>query len=310
MTNGWDVVPAELLQATIWCGVNFSPKSDGGLAKFPTDMKTGGAAKSNDPSTWCDFQTALGAWERGIADGLMLRLPEGVGMIDLDRIQDITANREVRSLVRQCGSYAEFSPSGRGLHILFRSDQTIPTAYKELFDSGLIEIYTERFCSITGDVHPDSRPELRDLTGFLKHQFPKMFERERAVFFEAAPGLSLLNDDAVMRHASAARNGEKFAALHSGVWREINPVWTHSEADLAYVCNLVFWCGGDVNQIDRLFRQSALYRPKWDKPSYKGSTIKRALELVRERYDPARKNESDFERICRIIRVVPKTTVN
>jgi primase-polymerase (primpol)-like protein len=176
-----------------------------------------------------------------------------------------------------------------------------------LFDSGVIEVYTARFCTITGDVHPDSRPELRDLTEFLKRRFPKMFERERAVLIEAAPGLSLLGDDAVMRHGFAAKNGEKFAALHAGVWRDLNPVWTHSEADLAYVCNLVFWSGGNVNQIDRLFRQSGLYRPKWDKTSYRRSTINRALKLVAERYDPARKNESDFERICRKIRSAPGT---
>jgi putative DNA primase/helicase len=305
--NDWDVLPAELLQATIWCGVNFYRKSDGGLQKFPIDLKTGEAAKSNDPTTWCDFETALAVWEPGIAHGLMVCLPKGVGMIDFDRIKDISANREVRSVVRHCGSYAEFSPSGHGLHILFRSSEPIPTAYKELFDSGVIEVYTERFCTITGDVHPDSRSELRESTGFLKRQFPKMFERERAVFIEGAPGLSHLGDDAVMRHGFAAKNGEKFATLHAGVWRDLNPVWTHSEADLAYVCNLVFWCSGDVNQIDRLFRQSGLYRPKWDKTSYRRSTINRALKLVAERYDPARKNESDFERICRKIRGASRT---
>ena len=110
--NDWDVIPAELLQATIWCGVNFSRKSEGGLQKFPIDLKTGEAAKSNDPSTWCDFEAALAAWERGVADGLMVCLPKGIGMVDFDRIKDIAANREVRSFVRQCGSYAEYSRQG------------------------------------------------------------------------------------------------------------------------------------------------------------------------------------------------------
>jgi len=297
--SDWDVIPAELLQATIWCGVNFSPRSAGRLEKFPIDMKTGGAAKSNDPTTWCEFETAVDAWERGVADGLMLRLPEGVGLIDFDRIKNIRDNREVRSFVRQCACYAEFSPSGNGLHILFRSDTPKPTTYKELFDSGVIEIYTERFCTITGDVHPDYKPELRDLTGFLKSQFPKMFERERDLLIQAAPGFSLLEDDAVMRHAVAAKNGEKFADLHAGTWQQVNPTWTHSEADLAYVCNLVFWCSGEVSQIDRLFRQSALYRPKWEKTSYRTSTISRALKFVQERYDPSKKNNTGFEDIYR-----------
>ena len=305
MSDEWDdVFPAELLRARNWCGAKLSRRHDGGLEKFPIDMKTGDAAKSNDPSTWCDFDTALKAWRDNVADCLMIRLPEGVGMIDFDRIKDIKTNREVRSYVRQCASYAEYSLS-EWLHILFRVSAPIPTTYKELFDSGVIEIYTERFCAVTGDVHPDSRPELRDLTGFLKRQFPKLFEAQVALFDEVATGgFSLLADDAVMRHALAAENADKFRALNSGVWRDLNPAWTHSEADLAYVCHLVFWCNGDAGLIDRLFTQSGLYRRKWDKTCYRRSTIHRALKLVHERYDPASKKDTDFERIYRRIRKV------
>ena len=38
----------------------------------------------------------------------------------------------------------------------------------------------------------------------------------------------------------------------------------HSRADLALCGLLAFWTGGDAVRIDRLFRNSALMREKWD----------------------------------------------
>ena len=39
---------------------------------------------------------------------------------------------------------------------------------------------------------------------------------------------------------------------------------SQSEADLA-LCNLLaYWTGSDRERVDRLFRQSGLWRPKWD----------------------------------------------
>jgi len=39
----------------------------------------------------------------------------------------------------------------------------------------------------------------------------------------------------------------------------------HSRADLALCGMLAFWCGGDPERIDRLFRRSDLMREKWDR---------------------------------------------
>ena len=39
---------------------------------------------------------------------------------------------------------------------------------------------------------------------------------------------------------------------------------SQSEADLSLCCKLAFWSGKDKQQMDRLFRKSALFRDKWD----------------------------------------------
>ena len=51
----------------------------------------------------------------------------------------------------------------------------------------------------------------------------------------------------------------------------------HSSADLALVCHLAWWTNYDAARIDRMFRQSKLYRPKWERRDYRERTIRKAL---------------------------------
>ena len=55
----------------------------------------------------------------------------------------------------------------------------------------------------------------------------------------------------------------------------------HSRADQALCCHLAFWTNYDAERIDRLFRQSALMRPKWDSASYRRATLSKALHHER-----------------------------
>lgn len=73
---------------------------------------------------------------------------------------------------------------------------------------------------------------------------------------------SELADETLVQKASDAANGAWFTKLYSGDWEDLYP--SQSEADLALVGSLAFWSGGDEEQIDRLFRNSGLYRDKWD----------------------------------------------
>ena len=75
-------------------------------------------------------------------------------------------------------------------------------------------------------------------------------------------------DRAVLQKARAAKNGAKFQRLWSGDW---NGYKSQSEAEYALCYMLAYWTNNDRWQIDRLFRQSQLYRPKWDTP-FNGTT--------------------------------------
>jgi len=99
-----------------------------------------------------------------------------------------------------------------------------------------------------------------------------------------------LDDGDIVKRATGSKNGSKFSRLfYEGDIGEYDG--DESRADLALCDMLAFW-SGDGSQVDRLFRRSALWRPKWDEKrgahTYGQLTIGRALEAVTEVYQPGR----------------------
>jgi primase-polymerase (primpol)-like protein len=76
-----------------------------------------------------------------------------------------------------------------------------------------------------------------------------------------------------------AVNGEKFSRLWAGDTSEYATLGNEgrSEADLALCSLLAFWCGPDEGRIDNLFRQSGLYRQKWERADYRALTLAVAM---------------------------------
>ncbi len=90
-------------------------------------------------------------------------------------------------------------------------------------------------------------------------------------------------DEEVIELARGAKNAAKFEALMLG---DTSGYPSHSEADQALISLLAFYTQ-DSEQLDRLYRQSGLCRPKWlDRVDYRNRTIKRALSNLTETYTP------------------------
>ena len=147
-------VPAELKSLRQWHVWNYS--SEG--VKIPLQL-SGQAAKSNDSSTWTDFENAAGACV--YYQGLAFELHDGPYTgIDLDNCLDEDGNlREwaVPIVARLDGvAYGEISPSGTGIKFLTRARK--PDGAKCLHkigeDKQQIECYDHaRFWTITGDCY-------------------------------------------------------------------------------------------------------------------------------------------------------------
>jgi putative DNA primase/helicase len=125
-------------------------------------------------------------------------------------------------------------------------------------------------------------------------------KRPKPVTSGTVEACSYLTDEQVIRHASKSESGEKFKALMQGRWEE--GYNSQSDADMALVAILAFWCGNVEEQIDRIFRTSGLMRDKWDRrtgdATYGQITIRNVVATNSTIYLPVRdvaSAEDEFE---------------
>jgi hypothetical protein len=186
--------------------------------------------------------------------------------IDLDKCRDPeTASVEpwAQSIVDFLDSYTEISPSGRGLHIIVMG--TLPETGRR---KDRVEMYSSaRYFTMTGNRLPGTSETIEVRQEELQAQYDALLKPigtmtppgsdDRLFFFEC--------DDELVQHALRAKNGDKFRRLWQGKW---DGYPSQNEADEALCCILCFWTSGDRVRVDRLFRRSGLYRPKWDEKHY------------------------------------------
>jgi hypothetical protein len=96
-------------------------------------------------------------------------------------------------------------------------------------------------------------------------------------------GTAMLSDAAIIRRASTASNRKKFNRLWSG---DTTGYRSPSDADAALLLQLAFWTNRDPVAMDRLFRQSGLYRNKWERNSYRSRSIQSAIDCCTTTYQP------------------------
>lgn len=92
------------------------------------------------------------------------------------------------------------------------------------------------------------------------------------------------DDRAVLDKLFSFRNGQKSRRLFDGDWQTLGYL-SQSEADAALCGMFAFMVGPNESRIDSLFRQSALYREKWERDDYRASTFRIALKGRTEFYD-------------------------
>lgn len=300
-------IPQELKNNASFCVWKLE-KRRGKPTKVPYNPRTGQLAKTNDASTFSDFGTAMKAYAMGGWDGIGYRVSEGIGAIDIDHCirEDGSLNDVAASILAFLpDAYFERSPSGTGLRGFFRLspdfayDKTV--YYINNRQHGL-EVYlpgtTNRFVTVTGDTYRTGTVTRNDEA--LQNLLDTFMKRKMQVSNKTVEPCSYLTDEQVIEHASRSESGEKFKALMEGRWEEGYD--SQSDADMALVSILAFWCGNVEEQIDRIFRTSGLMRDKWDRQTgeqtYGSITIRNAVSTNDTIYTPIRDTESaeaDFE---------------
>jgi len=126
MSTNFDNIPRELRAHDNWVAYQLLPDQETGKTKkLPINAATGKAARCNDPHTWTDFETVRAAVEQYGYDGAGFEFSRSAGLvgIDIDHCYDPEAgsfNGIARDILERGRGYAEFSPSGTGVHLWFK----------------------------------------------------------------------------------------------------------------------------------------------------------------------------------------------
>lgn len=292
-------IPALLKTSCRFCVWKYE-KRNGQKTKMPYNPANGERAKINDLHTFADFKTTLVAYAMGGYDGIGVAVGNGIGAFDIDKCirEDGTLNDTAATVLSIFPTaYVERSPSGKGLRGFF----CVPEDY--VFDKTVyyinnrragLEVYmpgaTNRFVTVTGDVYRAGEPEgeiPNDETA-MTTLLDTLMKRAKQVQNTQMRHHSYLDDEAVIKHAEESASGEKFKALYAGDWEELYD--SQSDADMALLAILSFWCGCDEEQMDRIFRASGLMRPKWDRKqagtTYGAISIRNAVNTASSVYIP------------------------
>ncbi len=243
----WKNIPEELARLPNWVVWKHG--------KVPYVAGTYRQASVTNPNAWRSFGLALDTVRSGHADGIGFVFTNSpFAGVDLDHcIRGGQLAPWADAIIMQLNSYTEVSPSDAGLHIILRAD--LPSGRRrcnvELYSSGRYFTMTGHVWGCHHIIH-QRQVELRALYDQLAPRPPPIPNRQRGHGGDS---------QTVLDKALLASNGAKFARLYAG---NTDRYRSHSEADLALCSMLAYWSNSDQVVMDSLFRDSGLYRPKWD----------------------------------------------
>lgn len=297
-------LPAALRENGLFCCWRYEER-DGKPTKVPYNPRTGGRAQSTNPDTFAPLNVALDAMQRGGYDGIGVGVFGTLGAIDIDHCMDDNGELSPMAfdVVDTMQGYTEVSPSGHGLRILFDAAgfQYDKARYYINNQGAGLEVYiagqTNKYVTITGNAWTPGfglQERGEQLTAVLEKY---MKRPEKAPTQSPAPAVvsADLDDLALIERAKQGKGGAAFTDLWAGY---ITGYKSHSEADMALCNALAWWTNGDAQRVDRLFRQSGLYREeKWNRKqsgsTYGALTVQNAVSTCRSGYCPGHALEWD-----------------
>lgn len=157
-------IPEELRVRNQWVVWRAEPTSTGKVTKRPIDAsKPGWHASTTDPKTWSSFVGATDTYKRFVQApphewrgvdfgvGFVFTADDPYVGVDLDKcVGDGHLTTRAQTVLTYLGSYTEYSPSGKGLHIIVKG--ALPNGGKGI-KRDWIEIYDRgRYFTMTGNV--------------------------------------------------------------------------------------------------------------------------------------------------------------
>jgi putative DNA primase/helicase len=289
---------AELKEGDVFtCWIEEVDKN-GKIKRAPRCPKSGMLVDFTNRKNLHSYETAHEAYMQGKFDGIQRVVFEDDEhtVVDLDTCRDPATGKfkaEATRIISTLRSYTEISPSGTGAHTWIKAKKPGHKCQKALAPGTRIEIYDKaKPITMTGKLIFTHEPftEVQERQAELDEVYFDLWpeeKEEKPTQEEKTEPLHTLSDEEIIKRAKAAKNGEKFSLLWEGDWEEAGYL-SQSEGDLGLVDILTFWTGPDEERIDRLFRDSGLYRPKWDEKrgvkTYGEITLSTALKTATKYY--------------------------
>ena len=276
-----------------WCNYKLvdDPARPDKPKKLPKNSKTGGNAMSNNPDTWSSYEEALEGISKGYGEGLGFFFSPpyfGVDIDDIDEDIEKYKNGDTENVVSEfihgLGTYAEYSQSGNGIHLICKGE--LPPGGRR---KGSFEMYQNgRYFIMTGNIASEY-VDIRDCTEDIKYLHSKYVGSPEQIIHNTNKSIDVdLEEDKIIELAFKSKQGQAFSTLYNGFWNGLYP--SQSEADLAFANMLAFWTGRDFNKMDNIFRKSQLYRAKWDarrgQTTYGEGVLRTAIAGCRETFSP------------------------
>ena len=286
---------AELKAMPIWFHWHWEQDKNGRQTKVPHAARGGATGTSEQwAHTWVTYDEALSLQEEHHASGLGFKVPNGYFFLDADHYG--FEDPFIQLLLERFNSYTERSVSGGGIHIYGKCDvgklpivtdkngkQKLDGAFYVKNPGNRLELYigdlTNRFAVFTGDVVWEQ--PLKECTNAVLTTLDKNMRRsEKKKYSESRDGDKVTFD--LICNLRKQKNGDKFRKLFDD--GDISDYGSHSEADAALCALIAFRTGEDPEMIDILFRQSALYRDKWEREDYRNATIAMGIRACQGQY--------------------------
>ena len=310
----YENIPDELKGLPQWVGFLCEKLPNGRTTKKPVNVRTLYGASSTDKDTWSTFEQAVSAIGKNANVGGSQGKIEGIGFvfappycgIDLDHVINAETgeiNPQAVDIIDTMESYTEISPSGTGIHIIYKG--RIHDNWKRKKNNALgtgsdIEMYQQgRFFTVTGITEHAYGVNDREACAELVYKAYMQKEKAQGGNDNKTTGSKpkplTMDDKDILELARNSRNGMLFSELYSGNYQRYG---SQSEADLAFCNMLAFWCRKDFNAMDRIFRQSGLMRDKWDRKqsgtTYGAITLNKAIDNCKNVYSPTVPKDDDF----------------
>lgn len=275
------------------------------VEKKPINYKTGMHHNPHDPEIWLSAVDALAiaATVDNWGIGFVFTKNDPFFFIDIDHCYNKTTGvwSEISQMIctQFGGCGVEVSQSGAGLHIIGVGQ--VPQHGCDCKSIGT-QFYTEkRFCALTGfsavgDVGASPVPGA--LEWLVSNYFPPSTTVANADEWTTGPvpewagptdDIQLITKMMASKSVTSILGGKASiqalwnadAEILGNNFHDIGTkgrAFDHNSADMALCSHLAWWTGKDCARMDRLFRQSKLFRDKWDKrEDYRQNTILKAV---------------------------------